>query len=99
MPGTPLPDVVLYGRPGCHLCDDARAIVVALLAERATHGLPAARLVDRDIESDPEWHHAFLASIPVIEIGDRRLELVTSAARIRRLLEDALDGEPAPTSR
>jgi hypothetical protein len=99
MPGTPLPDVVLFGRPGCHLCDEARDIVIALLAERAARGLPAAQLVDRDIESDPEWHRAFLASIPVIEIGEHRLELATSAARIRRLLEEALDGEPAPTTR
>jgi hypothetical protein len=99
MPATPLPDLVLYGRSGCHLCEEARAIVLALLAERADRGLPAPRLVDRDIESDPDWHRANLASIPVIEIGDRRLELVTSSSRIRRLLEDALDGETAPATR
>jgi glutaredoxin len=27
--------VTLYGKPGCHLCDDARAVVAAVCAERA----------------------------------------------------------------
>jgi glutaredoxin len=27
------PRVVLYGKPGCHLCDDARAVVEAVCAE------------------------------------------------------------------
>ena len=31
---TPLPDLVLWRGDGCHLCDDARALVTALLAER-----------------------------------------------------------------
>ena len=34
-------------------------------------------------------------SIPVVELGDRRLETVTSAAKLRRLLADVLDGAPA----
>lgn len=99
MTAPSLPDLFLYGRPGCHLCDEARAVVVALLAERAARGLPAARLVDRDIETDEGWQRAYLASIPVIEVGDHRLELATSAAGIRRLLADALDGEPSATVR
>src|SRR5690349_20499140 len=89
---TPLPDVVLYARAGCHLCDDAREILRALLAERAAQGRPEPRLLERDIESDPRLHDAFFTTIPVIEIGERRLELATSPARIRRLLDDVLDG-------
>ena len=27
------PRVVLYSRPGCHLCDDARAVIEAVCAE------------------------------------------------------------------
>lgn len=88
----PLPDLVLYGRAGCHLCDEARVILHALLAERAVRGRPPIRLLERDIESDPELHRRFLTTIPVVELGERRLELATSAARLRRLLEDVLDG-------
>jgi hypothetical protein len=47
--------------------------------------------VERDIETDPRWERTFFASIPVIELGDRRLELATSAAKLRRLLTDVLD--------
>lgn len=84
-----IPGLVLYSRPGCHLCEDAREIVRALLDERHAAGSPAPDLVERDITTDPAWERAFLATIPVLELGDRRLELATSAARIRRFLEAA----------
>jgi hypothetical protein len=86
---TPLPDLVLYSRDGCHLCDEARRIVFGLLAERAERGLPSPALVERDIASNEEWERSFLTTIPVLELGGRRLELATSPARIRHLLEDA----------
>ena len=91
MHDAPLPDLVLYARPGCGLCDETRSLLGALLTERKTAGLPTPPLVDRDIESDPAWERAFFASIPVVELGDRRLELATSAAKLRRLLSDVLD--------
>lgn len=91
---TPLPDLILYGRPDCGLCDEAREVVTALLADRATRGLPVPAFVDRDIDTDPAWQRAYFATIPVIELGDRRLETVTSLAKVRRLLADELDGDP-----
>ena len=91
MTDAPLPDLVLYGRPGCGLCVEARTLLVALLDERAKAGLPAPALLERDIESDPAWERAYFASIPVVELGDRRLELATSAAKLRRLMTDVLD--------
>ncbi len=91
MTTAPLPDLVLYSRPGCHLCDDARAILNALLDERTRAGRPAPTVVERDIQSDPAWEQAYFTSIPVVELGDRRLELATSAVRLRTFLADALD--------
>jgi hypothetical protein len=91
MHDTPLPDLVLYGRPGCHLCDESRELVTAILDERRGDGLPVPTLVERDIETRPEWERAFLTTIPVLEIGDRQLDLALSAGKIRRLLADALD--------
>jgi len=88
---TPLPDLMLYGRAGCHLCDESRETLTAPLDERRRNGRPAPSLQVRDIDSDPAWQSAFSATIPVVELGDRRLELVTSAARLRRLLTDVLD--------
>jgi hypothetical protein len=89
---TSPPDVILYARDGCHLCDETRALLSELLSERKREGLPAPGLVERDISSQPDWERAFRETIPVVEIGDRRLELATSAARIQRLLREALDG-------
>jgi hypothetical protein len=88
----PLPDLVLYGRPDCGLCDETRDFVIGLLAARRQAGLATPALVERDIEADPDWQRAFFRSIPVLELGDRRLELATSPARVRRLLTDVLDG-------
>jgi hypothetical protein len=88
---APLPDLVLYGRPGCHLCVEAREILRSLLAERAATGRPAPRLLERDITTDSDLHRAFLTTIPVVELAGRRLELATSPAKLRRLLDDVLD--------
>jgi hypothetical protein len=91
MHDAPLPDLVLYGRPGCALCDETRVLLTALLDERATTGRPTPTLVERDIEADPSLERALFASIPVVELGGRRLELATSAAKLRRLMSDVLD--------
>jgi hypothetical protein len=88
---TPLPDLILYGRPGCGMCDETRALIGALLAARKKAGLATPAFVERDIETDPAWERTYFATIPVIELGDRRLELATSAAKVRRLLTDILD--------
>jgi hypothetical protein len=88
---TPLPDLVLYGRPGCHLCDDAHATLELLLAERAAAGRPAPAIREADIETDEDWHRRFALTIPVVELGERRLELATSPAKLRRFLAEVLD--------
>jgi glutaredoxin len=92
MAHSPVPELIMYTRDGCHLCDDARAIVQGLLEDRAARGRRTAAIRERDITSDPEWERQFHATIPVLEIGGRRLELAISAAGIRRFLDDALDG-------
>jgi len=92
---TPLPDLVLYARPGCHLCDETRAAIEILLADRRARGLVVPAIVERDIEADPELLRRLLDRIPVVELGPGRLELATSVARLRRLLADVLDA-PAP---
>ena len=90
MHDAPLPELILYGREGCHLCAEARISITLLLSERASTGRPTPTFVERDIESDPAWQRAYFATIPVIEFGDRRLDLVTSVAKMRRLLNEVL---------
>ncbi len=87
-----LPVLVLYTREGCHLCDDARALVQGLLEERAARGQRIATVQERDIASEPALERQFFATIPVVEVAGQRLELVTSALKLRRFLDEALDG-------
>ena len=88
---TPPSDLILYARPGCHLCEEAREAVQAALEERAARGLPNPALVERNIETNDAWHRAYLERIPVVELGSQRLELYVSVAKLRRMLSDAFD--------
>jgi hypothetical protein len=88
---APLPDLVLYGRPGCHLCEDTRAILNALLARRTEAGRSVPAIVERNIEDDPGWHRRFVNTIPVVVLGEHELELATSPRQLERLLANGLD--------
>lgn len=90
MQPTPLPDLILYGRDGCHLCDETRRDVLDILERRRAAGLATPALIERDIEANPDWERAFFNAIPVLELGDRRLELALSPAKVNRLLIDVL---------
>ena len=75
------PTVIVYGRPGCHLCEDALAIVEAVRAR-----VPF-ELEQRDIESDEGWFKRYLERIPVVEIeGREAFELFVDAGRLERML-------------
>lgn len=86
----PLPDLVLYARPGCHLCEEAREAIRLVVDDRVARGLAVPRVVERNIEEDPELHRRLLERIPVVEIGNQRVELVVSVGKVRRLLNEAL---------
>ena len=76
--------VTLFGKPGCHLCDDARAVV-----ERVRAGHPF-ELHEVDVSLDPELHRAYGERIPVLELDGEELfeffvdepELVRRVARV-----------------
>jgi hypothetical protein len=58
-----LPLVRLYARPECHLCDEARAELQALLADGVEF-----QLEEVNIESDDGLHARYLERIPVVEL-------------------------------
>jgi Glutaredoxin-like domain (DUF836) len=58
VPAVVTPAVVLYGRPDCHLCDEARAAL-----ERVRARTPFA-LVERDITTDDDLHRRYLVRSP-----------------------------------
>ncbi len=90
-------EIVLYSRPGCHLCDETHAILNELLAKRASVGLPAPAIVERNIEDDADWHRRYMFVIPVVAIGGRELELATKPTKLGRFLAEALDAAPGAT--
>ena len=63
-----LPTVTLYTRPGCHLCEEAQALL-QLLAPRYPHRLELVN-IDEDATLRARYHLA----IPVICIGEVELE-------------------------
>ena len=74
--------VVLYGRPECHLCDEARAILNELVAEAGD-----IEFTERNIEDDDDLHKRFLERIPVIELDGRIIgELVPDRQRLHSTL-------------
>jgi len=94
---TPLPDLVLWRRDGCRLCDEAHVLVAALLAERAATGRRVPAIVDRRITDDPAIERELFEQIPVLDLGGSRLPLAIRAGAIRAFLAEALDrAEVAP---
>jgi glutaredoxin len=61
------PTLTLYSRPGCHLCDDARAAL-----ERVRARAPFT-LLEVNIETDDSLHSRYLERIPVVALGDEEL--------------------------
>ncbi|WP_354697526.1 hypothetical protein DSM112329_03159 [Paraconexibacter sp. AEG42_29] len=76
--------MTLYGRPGCHLCDDARDIVRRIHAEVPFH------LQDVDIESDDALHKRYLERIPVLVLdGEELYDFFVDEADLRARLSTA----------
>ena len=61
--------LILYSKPGCHLCDDAKADVERL----RRRGLEVT-VEERDITTNPEWFERFRFTIPVAEVNGQTLE-------------------------
>jgi glutaredoxin len=69
--------LILYGKPGCHLCDDARIVL-----QRT--GTPFEEI---DITTDDALHAAYLERIPVVTLdGEERFEYFVDEAALRALL-------------
>ena len=73
--------VTLYTRPGCHLCDDARAVVRAVCDDLGE------TWVEVDIESDGDLEDRFGEEIPVTFVDGRQHDFWrVDEARLRSAL-------------
>jgi hypothetical protein len=77
------PRVLLLGRPGCHLCDDARAVVARVCADLGVGW------EERDISADPDLLERYWEQIPVTLVDGEQHDFWRVD---ERRLRDALAG-------
>lgn len=77
--------VTLVSRPGCHLCDAARAIIVSVVADA-----PGVEFVETSIIDDAKLYDRFVEEIPVVLInGSVHNIWRVDAGRLRGALQEA----------
>ena len=77
------PEILVYSRPGCHLCEEAIAQIVALREQGYRF-----QLHEIDIESDELLLRRHLEKIPVVEVdGVVVSELILDQAGLRAKLD------------
>jgi glutaredoxin len=59
--------ITLYGRPGCHLCDEAREVLLRIRADAQF------TLEEVDIERDEGLLRRYLERIPVVSLNGEEL--------------------------
>jgi glutaredoxin len=75
------PRVTLYGKPGCHLCDDARAVIEQVCAEAGTS------YAEVDVTTSSELMERFGEQIPVTFVDGAQHDFWrVDADRLRRAL-------------
>jgi glutaredoxin len=75
------PSVVLYSKGSCHLCDEARAVI---MAEHARRAFLFEEVV---IDGHENLERAYALRVPVVTVnGDDAFEFFVNAADLRRLL-------------
>jgi len=80
---VPQPRLTLLSKPGCHLCDDARQIVLEVAGERGLE------LEERNILDDEKLLAEYAEEIPVLLIDDRVHQIWrVDAERFRRALDE-----------
>ena len=74
--------ITLYTGPNCHLCEQAKALLYPLLTERGM------RLVEVNIQTDPELQKNYAIRIPVVVFANGEEKgWPFTAAQIGRLLD------------
>lgn len=64
--------ITLIGKPGCHLCDDARDVVASVVAELAGEAsAPPITVEELSILDDAELHEKYVEEIPVVLLNGR----------------------------
>ena len=83
--------LTLIGKPGCHLCDEARDVVDGVIASLvAEPAAPVIALDELSILDDAELHDKYWEQIPVLLVNGEVLDTWhVNAARLRATLLEA----------
>ena len=74
----------IYSRPGCHLCDEMKAVVERVAGSTA----PAATIDVIDISSDPDLESRYGLEIPVLLVnGKKAAKYRVTGEELRRIVE------------
>ncbi len=78
-------ELTLIGKPGCHLCDEARVVVDEVLADFGE----SVSLTELSILDDAALHEQYVEEIPVLLIDGRVHNIWrVDPARLRSALEE-----------
>jgi len=81
----PAAHLTLISKPGCHLCDDARAVVTEVLADFDDVDLDEVSILDH-----PDLHEKYVEEIPVLLLNGAVHNIWrVDADRLRRALQEA----------
>lgn len=66
-------EIKMLGKPGCHLCDDAREAIHEVMADfQSRHAGTEITLVEQSILDDEALAAKYFEEIPVIFINDKQ---------------------------
>ena len=80
--------LTLYSRPGCHLCDDMKAVV-----QRVMQSSPDRISIEEvDISTDPDLESRYGVEIPVLLVnGTKAAKYRVTEDQLRRILAGRID--------
>lgn len=84
----PTVSLTLIGKPGCHLCDNAREVITSVVADLGSAA--SVELDEKSILDDADLHEKYVEEIPVVLINGRVHNIYrVDPARLKNALLEA----------
>ena len=84
----PTVSLTLIGKPGCHLCDNARDVIASVVADLGSAA--SVELDEKSILDDADLHEKYVEEIPVVLINGRVHNIYrVDPARLKNALLEA----------
>ena len=75
--------LIIYSRPGCHLCEEMKTLVTRVIERTNT----AVRLEEINVETDPDLERRFGLEVPVLLLnGTKVAKFRVSENDLKRIL-------------